>query len=309
MIAMNGVTDRADVGIIIVNWNTRDLLRRCLESVLASEGVSASVCVVDNASHDRSAEMVAEEFPQVQLISNDRNLGYPAANNQGLKLLGFERSSDETLSNPETMPRYALLLNADTEMPPDALVKVVAFADAHPRTGVVGPRLVRLDGSLDLACRRSFPTPKISLYRMTGLSRLFPHSRVFGRYNLTYLDENETAEVDSVVGAFMLVRAEAISEIGLLDESFFMYGEDLDWAYRMKARGWQILYYPEVTVLHVKRASSRQNPRAKVEFWRAMEIFYRKHYARTTLLPLHLTIVAALRLQTRFMKWRVRRES
>jgi N-acetylglucosaminyl-diphospho-decaprenol L-rhamnosyltransferase len=309
MVAMNGVTDRADVGIIIVNWNTRDLLRRCLESVLASEGASASVCVVDNASHDRSAEMVAEEFPQVQLISNDRNIGYPAANNQGLKLLGFGRSSDEALSNPATLPRYALLLNPDTEMPPDALAKVVAFADAHPRTGVVGPRLVRLDGSLDLACRRSFPTPKISLYRMTGLSRLFPHSRVFGRYNLTYLDENETAEVDSVVGAFMLVREEAISEIGLLDESFFMYGEDLDWAYRMKAKGWQILYYPEVTVLHVKRASSRQNPRAKVEFWRAMEIFYRKHYARTTFLPLHLTIVAALRLQTRFMQWRVRLES
>ena len=306
---MNGVTDRADVGIIIVNWNTRDLLRRCLESVLASEGVSASVCVVDNASHDDSAGMVAEAFPQVQLISNDKNLGYPAANNQGLKLLGFGPDSGEAPSGPEMTPRYALLLNADTEMPPDALAKVVAFADAHPRTGVVGPKLVRLDGSLDLACRRSFPTPKISLYRMAGLSRLFPRSRVFGRYNLTYLDENETAEVDSVVGAFMLVRQEAIAEVGLLDESFFMYGEDLDWAYRMKARGWQILYYPEVTVLHVKRASSRQNPRSKVEFWRAMEIFYRKHYARTTFLPLHVAIVTALRLQTRFMQWRVRRES
>jgi N-acetylglucosaminyl-diphospho-decaprenol L-rhamnosyltransferase len=309
MVAMNEVTDCTDVGIVIVNWNTRDLLKRCLESVLASEGVSTLVCVVDNASHDHSAEMVAAEFPQVQLIANAGNLGYPAANNQGLKLLGFGPDPVEGGSPSAPPPRYALLLNADTEMPPEALAKVVAFADAHPQTGVVGPKLVRLDGSLDLACRRSFPTPTISLYRMIGLSRLFPRSRVFGRYNLTYLDENATAEVDSVVGAFMLVRQEAISEIGLLDESFFMYGEDLDWAFRMKARGWRILYYPGVIVLHVKRASSRQNPRARVEFWRAMEIFYRKHYAGTTVPPLHLAIMAALRLQTQLMQWRVRLKS
>jgi N-acetylglucosaminyl-diphospho-decaprenol L-rhamnosyltransferase len=303
MVPMNEVTDRADVGIVIVNWNTRDLLKRCLDSVFASEHVTALVCVVDNASHDHSSEMVAADFPQVQLISNTSNIGYPAANNQGLRLLGFVGGS------AEGAPRYALLLNADTEVPPDALAQVVAFADEHPRAGAVGPKLVRLDGSLDLACRRSFPTPTISLYRMIGLSRLFPRSRVFGRYNLTYLDENETAEVDSVVGAFMLVRREAISAVGLLDESFFMYGEDLDWAYRMKAQGWQILYYPTVIVLHVKRASSRQNPRAKVEFWRAMEIFYRKHYARTTLLPFHLAIVAALRVQTQFTQWRARLHS
>ena len=293
-------TDRADVGIVIVNGNTRDLLKRCLESVLASRGTCARVCVVDNASHDGSAEMVSAEFPLVQLVRNAGNLGYPAANNQGLRLLHFE---DE---GSAATPRYALLLNADTEVPPDGLAKVVAFADAHPQAAVVGPKLVRLDGSLDLACRRSFPSPSISLYRITGLSRLFPRSRVFGRYNLTYLDENQTAEVDSVVGAFMLVRREAIADIGLLDETFFMYGEDLDWAFRMKARGWQILYYPEVTVLHVKRASSRQNPRARVEFWRAMEIFYRKHYARTTLLPLHMAIVAALRFQTQFAQWRAK---
>ncbi len=302
MVGMNGSTDRADIGIVIVNWNTRDLLKRCLESVFASAGVSACVCVVDNASHDGSAEMVAAEFPQARLIANLRNIGYPAANNQGLRLLGFEGEALDA-------PRYALLLNPDTEVPPDALAEVMAFADVHSDAAVVGPKLVRLDGSLDLACRRSFPTPIISFYRMIGLSRLFPRSRLFGRYNLTYLDENETAEVDSVVGAFMLVRREAIADIGLLDEAFFMYGEDLDWAYRMKARGWRILYYPQVTVLHVKRASSRQNPRARIEFWRAMEIFYRKHYAQTTLLPLHLAIVSALRLQTRFTQWRARLQS
>jgi len=202
-----------------------------------------------------------------------------------------------------------LLLNADTELPPDALARVVAFADANRDIGVVGPKLVRPDGTLDLACRRSFPTPMVSAYHMLGLARLFPKSRIFGRYNLTYLDENEGAEVDSVVGAFMLVRREAIRDVGLLDDTFFMYGEDLDWAYRLKAAGWRVYYYPEVTVLHVKRASSRQNPRSKVEFWRSMEIFYRKHYACGTSRLLHCLIISVLRFQTSVTKWRVNMQS
>jgi len=144
---------------------------------------------------------------------------------------------------------------------------------------------------------------------MLGLARLFPKSRIFGRYNLTYLDENEGAEVDSVVGAFMLVRREAIRDVGLLDDTFFMYGEDLDWAYRLKAAGWRVYYYPEVTVLHVKRASSRQNPRSKVEFWRSMEIFYRKHYACGTSRLLHCLIISVLRFQTSVTKWRVNMQS
>lgn len=301
--AMNGATECADVGVVIVNWNTRDLLRRCLESVLSSTGIHLRVCVVDNASSDDSAAMVAAEFPQVLLIANDRNLGYPAANNQGLRALGFGTSPAEPVDG---VPRYALLLNADTEVPADGLAQVVAFADGMDEVGVVGPKLVRLDGSLDLACRRSFPTPAVSLYRMTGLSRLFPRSRRFGRYNLTYLDENETAEVDSVVGAFMLVRAETIQEVGLLDEAFFMYGEDLDWAYRMKAAGWHVFYYPEVTVLHVKRASSRQNPRARVEFWRAMEVFYRKHYAVGMPQAVNFLILATIRSLTTLIQWQTR---
>ncbi len=278
-----------DLGIVIVNYNTCELLRRCLQTVFASVGVTARVCVVDNASADGSADMVAAEFPQVVLIANAENLGYPTANNQGLRALGFTPQADAP-------PRFALLLNPDTELPPDALAKVVAFMASHPEAGVVGPKLERLDGSLDLACRRSFPTVKISFYHMTGLSRLFPRSRRFGQYNLTYLDPDETVEVDSVVGAFMLVRTAALLQVGLLDETFFMYGEDLDWAYRLKQAGWKVYYYPEVTVLHVKRASSRQNPRARVEFWRAMEIFYRKHYAAETPRPLHYLVVGAVRL-------------
>ncbi len=287
-----------DLGIVIVNYNTRDLLRRCLETVFASEGVSFRLCVVDNASTDGSAAMVARDFPQAHLIANKENLGYPAANNQGLRAMGFERGQ-------RGEARYALLLNPDTELPPDALAKMTAFLDAHPEAGIAGPRLVRPDGSLDLACRRAFPSPEVSFYRLTGLSRLFPRSRRFGRYNLTYLPEDETAEVDSVVGAYMQVRAEAIEQVGLLDESFFMYGEDLDWAFRVKAAGWKVYYYPEVTVLHVKRASSRRSGRAQVEFWRAMEVFYRKHYEAQTPRPVHWLIIAAIRAKLAWTQWRV----
>ena len=138
------------------------------------------------------------------------------------------------------------------------------------------PKLVLLNGQLDLASRRSFPTPEISFYRMLGLSNLFPKSERFGRYNMTYVDENLTLEVDSVVGAFMMVRSSAATADGLLDERFFMYGEDLDWAKRIKDIGWKVVYYPEVSVLHIKRASSRQNNRARSEFYRAMLIFYYK---------------------------------
>jgi N-acetylglucosaminyl-diphospho-decaprenol L-rhamnosyltransferase len=162
---------------------------------------------------------------------------------------------------------------------------------------VIGPKLVLPDGQLDMACRRAFPTPAVSFYRMVGLSRLFPHSPRFGRYNMTFLDVDEVAEVDSVVGAFMMVRGTAVQQAGLMDDQFWMYGEDLDWAKRIKDAGWRVVYYPEVTVLHVKRASSRQNPRAQVEFYRAMLIFYYKHYRRETGWLLHLFIVLGIALK------------
>jgi len=282
-----------DLGIVIVSYNTRALLRTCLRSIYASQGdFTFEVCVVDNASPDGSAEMVATEFPQTHLIANAENVGYPRANNQGLRAFQF---TDEPSNAPSADPPvFALLLNPDTELPTDALARMLEFMSEHPDVGVAGPKLVRPDGSLDLACRRAFPTPEVSLYRMVGLSRLFPHSRRFGRYNLTYLDPDQMAEVDSVVGAFMLVRAKAIAQAGLMDEQFFMYGEDLDWAYRIKAAGWKVYYNPAVEVLHVKRAASRHSPRARVEFYRAMDIFYRKHYAAQTPRWLHVLIVGAV---------------
>jgi N-acetylglucosaminyl-diphospho-decaprenol L-rhamnosyltransferase len=209
------------------------------------------------------------------------NGGYAYANNLGLR---------------EADARYSLLLNPDTVLPPRALSEMIAFMDAHPDAGVAGPRLVLQDGSLDKACRRSFPSPQISLYRLTGLSSLFPKSPRFGRYNMTHLDPDVTTEVDSVVGAFMLVRSEAIEQAGLLDESFFMYGEDLDWAYRIKEAGWKVYYHADVTVLHYKRASSQHSLKAQVEFYRAMLLFFRKHYAANTPFWLTAMIVAGIYL-------------
>lgn len=280
-----------DLGIVILNWNTRDLLRRCLETVLASTGdFTFRVVVVDNASNDDSAAMVRREFPQVKLIASEVNGGYPYGNNLGLRALGFHgagRVDDDA-------PRYALLLNPDTEVPSDALCRMVVFMDANPRVGVAGPKLVLPDGSLDRACRRSFPSPLVAFYHFSKLARLFPHNPRFGRYNMTFVDPDEEIEVDSVVGAYMQVRREAIDAVGLLDETFFMYGEDLDWAFRIKANGWQVYYHPRVVVTHVKRAASRQSRRAQFEFWRAMLIFYRKHYRQTTPLWLHSLVMLGL---------------
>jgi GT2 family glycosyltransferase len=277
-----------DLAIVIVNWNTRDLLRDCLTSVYANRGVTFQVCVVDNASTDGSPETVEREFPQTRLIRNMRNSGFARANNLGLRLWSFGEPG-----HPDTPP-YALLLNSDTVTPPDALARMMAFVEARPKAGAAGPKLVRPDGSLDLACRRSFPTPLVSFYRFLGLSKLFPRSPRFGRYNLTYLDPDQLAEVDSVNGAFMLARARAIEQAGLLDEDFFFGGEDLDWAFRIKAAGWKVYYNPSVAVQHVKRASYRKNPQAAFEFERAMWLFYRKHYRATTPPWLNALICAGL---------------
>lgn len=266
-----------DLAIVIVSYNVKNLLRVCLRSVYASTGdFTCHVTVVDNASGDGSLDMVRAEFPQARAVAAANN-GYAAANNLGLRSYGFGREGSDA-----NLPRYALLLNPDTELPPTALADMLALMDARPELGAAGPKLILPDGSLDKACRRSFPSPDAFIYRGIGLSKLLPGSRRFAQYNLTYLPEDEEAEVDSVVGAFMLVRGATIAQIGLLDEAFFMYGEDLDWAFRIKAAGWKVWYYPRVHVRHHKGASSRGNPRVRVAFYRAMAIFVRKHYRDTT---------------------------
>lgn len=280
-----------DLGIVIVNWNTRDYLKRCLETVLASEGAfSYRVVVVDNASTDGSAEMVRTTFPTVEVIASEVNGGFSYGNNLGLRKLGYQGKGGVAAD----APRYALLLNPDTEVPANSLYDMVQFMDSRADVGVAGPKLVLEDGSLDLACRRSFPTPEVSFYRFSGLSKLFPHHPRFGRYNMTFVDPDQEIEVDSVVGAYMQVRREAIQAVGLLDETFFMYGEDLDWAYRIKKAGWKVFYHPQVLVRHIKRAASRRSKKAQFEFQRAMLIFYRKHYRATTPLWMHGLVMIGL---------------
>ena len=271
------VADRpVDLAIVILNYNTAALLRACLRSVQTSaHALRVEVVVVDNASTDGSAALVRTEFPEVRLIANAANVGYSAGNNVGLRSLGFEPAL-------APLPRYVLLLNPDTVLPPGALAAMVRFMDEHPTIGAAGPRVRRLDGSLDRACRRSFPTPQVSFYRMIGLSRLFPKSRRFNAYNLEYLPEDAIHPVDSVVGAYMQVRREAILAAGLLDERFFMYGEDLDWAKRIKDAGWEVWYNGAVEITHVKEAASRQSSKSRIDFYEAMWLFYQKHYQQET---------------------------
>jgi N-acetylglucosaminyl-diphospho-decaprenol L-rhamnosyltransferase len=262
------------IAIVIVNYNTRELLRACLASIPAGFGAGqCDIWVVDNGSSDDSLMMVRAEFPTVHAIQSDHNGGFAYANNLALR----------RILDASDAPEYVMILNPDTVVTPGAFDVLVDYLRAQPTVGVVGPRLLLPDGSLDLACRRSFPTPEVSLWRMTGLSRLFPHSPRFGRYNMTFVDPDQTIAVDALVGACMLMPTAVVREVGLLDETYFMYGEDLDWCYRFKQYGWQIVYVADAIVHHVKRASSRQQPVQTIHyFYDAMRIFFRRYYAATT---------------------------
>jgi N-acetylglucosaminyl-diphospho-decaprenol L-rhamnosyltransferase len=287
-----GVTEMKDLAVIIVSYNTREFLGPCLEALPpALGGLTAETWVVDNASPDRSAELVRERFPRVQLIASPRNGGYASGNNLGLRSAGFGG-----VAQPAPF-RYVALLNPDTVPPPASLERLVAFMDANPSAGACGPRVERPDGTLDRACRRGTPTPLVSFYQLSGLAKLFPKSRHFARYNLTYLPEDRQARVDAVVGACMLIRGEALRRIGLMDERFFMYGEDLDLCLRIRAAGWSVVYNPAVRILHHKgRATRKSSQRMIREFYRSMELFHRKHFAPTSPRAMNLAIHLAIRL-------------
>lgn len=257
-----------DLAIVIVNWNTARLLERCLASLSsATEGLSVRTVVIDNASADGSADLVENEFPRVDLIRNAENVGYARANNQALRRC-------------VSYAKYSLLLNPDTEVPPGTLQAMVDFMDNHPEAGIAGCKVVKPDGTLDWACRRGRLTPAMLFYRALRLDQLFPNSRRFGRHNLTYLDENETHEVGAVVGAFMMIRRECLNDIGLLDESYFMYGEDVDLCYRAAEHGWKIFYAPVGTILHHKGKSSGKRSYIMIRHWYgAAEKLYRNRIA------------------------------
>ena len=260
------MADGPKISIIVVNFNAERLLKECLESFYReTQDTSFDVWVVDNNSHDESVRMIREDFPEVNLIVNDYNLGFSRANNQAI----VKSASD-----------YILLLNPDTVVRDRAIDKMVAFMDAHPDVGISGCRVLNKDGSLQPACRRSVPTPKVAFYHFSGLSKLFPNSMIMAKYNLTYLDPDQSHEVDAVSGAFLLIRRAVVDQIGLLDEVFFIYGEDVDWCVRAKNAGWKVMYHPEAEILHYKGGCSTNSRRTTYEFYRAMYLFHRKHFAK-----------------------------
>jgi len=261
-----------DLSIIIVNYRTYHLTKQAIESVIRKDHpFSYEIFLVDNASGDGSLKKLQKDFREetdnglIRFIANKENKGFAYANNVAI-----------TKSKAE----YVLLLNSDTVIVDACLEKCLNYMQKDDKIGALGCKVVLPDGTLDKACRRSFPDINVSFYHMSGLSRLFPKSKQFGKYNLTYMDENETYEIECLVGAFMLVRCKVIKQIGLMDERFFMYGEDIDWCYRIKSAGWKIVYYSDAEIIHYKGASSniKEKPKLIYEFYRAMYIFYNKHY-------------------------------
>jgi GT2 family glycosyltransferase len=248
-----------DLSVIILNYNTKDLTRRCLKSVFASQtGYKFEVFVSDNGSKDGSIEMVKSEFPQVKLLENNANLGFAKGNNVAIR---------------QALGRYILLLNSDTEVNQDTLDKSIRRADEIPNLGALGCKVLLADGSLDQACRRKFPNPWNSFLRLFGFKK-------FSDYNIDAPIDQEM-EVDALIGAYMMVPQTVINKVGMLDEDYFLYGEDLDWCWRIKEAGYKIIYYPGASILHLKSASSKMIA-FRVVRWAhdAMKIFYRKHYAK-----------------------------
>lgn len=254
-----------DLSIVVVSWNVRELLRACLASIDRGQGdLALQVIVVDNASTDRSAEMVAGEFPWVELIATPQNVGFPAGNNMGL-----ERARG----------RHVLLLNPDTEVVGDALAVLVAYLDAHPDVGVVGPRLLNVDGSVQ-SSRRRFPTLATAFFESTWLEGIAPRG-LLDRYNVRDRADDATSDVDWVVGAALMVRGEVVRQVGPLDEGYFMYSEELDWCRRIGDAGWRVVYLSAAQIVHHYGKSSEQAVTARhIHFQRAKLRYFRKFHGR-----------------------------
>ncbi len=251
-----------DLTVVVVNWNVRDLLRRCLHSVLA-HAIRLEIIVVDNASSDGSAAMVRAEFPSVRLIANEENRGFTAATNQGLAL---------------AQGRYLLLLNPDTEVVGDALATMVHYMDAHPKVGALGPQLRYPDGSRQPS-RRRFPTFATALVESTVIQEWWRDNRFLRRYYMADTPDDAIQAVDWVVGACLLVRREVYDQVGGLDEGFFMYSEELDWCRRIKEAGWQVVYLPTATIIHHEGRSSEQVvPARHIHFQSSKVRYFRKHH-------------------------------
>lgn len=256
---------RVKLSVIIVNYNVRYFLEQCLHSLYrAINSSDTEVYVVDNCSTDDSLAMLRRSYPQVKVIANQENLGFAKANNMAIKLSEAD---------------YVLLLNPDTLVQEDSIDNMLSFMDAQPQAGALGVKMIDGRGRFLPESKRGLPTPLVSFYKISGLSALFPHSKRFGLYHLAWLDKDETQPVDILAGACMLVRKEAIDKAGLLDEDFFMYGEDIDWSYRIMQAGYVNYYFPPGRILHYKGESTKKGSLNYVYvFYNAMAIFAKKHF-------------------------------
>jgi GT2 family glycosyltransferase len=281
------------LSIVIVNYNVRYFLEQCLYSVRrAIEGMDAEIFVVDNNSVDGSVKMVREKFPEAIVIDNKENLGFSKANNQAIR-----KSKGE----------YVLLLNPDTVVEDDTFLKVVAFMDEHPDAGGLGVKMIDGKGNFLPESKRGLPTPSVAFYKIFGLSKFFPKSTIFGKYHLGYLDNDKVNEVEILSGAFMLLRKSVLDKTGLLDESFFMYGEDIDLSYRIILSGFKNYYFPGTRIIHYKGESTKKGSINYVRlFYNAMILFANKHFtqkrARLLSFLIHLAIYfrASLAIASRF---------
>ncbi len=255
-----------ELSVIIINYNVKHFLEQCLHSVLkASKMASSEIFVVDNSSVDGSNQLVKEKFPQVHLIENKENVGFSKANNQAIRL---------------AKGKYILLLNPDTVVEEDTFAKIIRFMEEHPDAGGLGVKMIDGKGNFLPESKRGLPTPWVAFCKMFGLSKLFPKSKKFGKYHLSYLGENEIHEVEVLAGAFMLMRKETLNKVGLLDETFFMYGEDIDLSYRITQGGYKNYYFPETTIIHYKGESTKKGSLNYVKvFYKAMIIFAQKHFS------------------------------
>ena len=273
------------LSIIIVSYNVREFLEQALVSMQkALRNLSHEIFVVDNASSDGSADWVAKQFPSVKLIRNEQNVGFARANNQAIA---------------QSCGSFVCLINPDTIVQEDTFSRIIEFFAAHPDAGTVGCKILNPDGSLQLACRRSFPTPWVAFTKIVGLAALFPKSKLFGKYNLTFLDPEQTAEVEAISGSFMMTRREVIEKMGALDEAFFMYGEDLDWCYRIRKGGWKIYYLPKTQIIHFKGESSKRSPfEQRRLFYEAMRLFVQKHFGKGKALVPSWMLILAIHLRS-----------
>lgn len=277
-----------DLSIIIVNFNVKEFLKNLLDSInKASQNLIIEIIVVDNASDDGSIEMIKEKFPYVVLIENKFNVGFGKANNQALKI---------------AQGKFILLINPDTLVSEDTFVKMIEFFNSNPLAGMAGCKILNPDGTLQLACRRSFPGPWTAFTKVTGLSSLFPKSKLFARYNLTYLDENQTYEVDAISGSFMMLRKEVYDKVGGFDEQFFMYGEDLDLCYRIQKSGYKIYYVHTTQIIHYKGESTKRSSLDETRiFYQAMHLFVKKHLSSSFIVEMILRFAIALRTALAFL--------